>query len=759
MDQLIVLHEICDSFSKGLDRIKAIDPAAIEGSCSKEVCRLLEGAKLGIIDKEICSGLLDCFDDVYEMKRLGDICRKAGHYTIALKSYNKALLKNKDQSIKPVLFNNVGQVYVRCGDISRANVYYEKAFDGFESLGDSSGMAHVLGNIAGAYRKGKDWDNAVDNCYRCLKIFEGLGDDLGIAQATGSLGRIYADMGEQELAIRYLERSLHDFNRLGDNRSVAWILDHLGRISSAAKNWDEALKYFNKSIAAYEELGQDQSIGIVMSNIGRMYLEKGDAAAAVDQLEKAIKLMKRDMQPAYQNAIECIAAAYAIMAAASMQSAVSSHSEGFDMSSEDNLRLASQFYARSSDRYLELASTHGFDLTEIKVSASITRSLSYLAKLKAETSDAEAVALAERSASALDSAIVNSAGYMKDNIEALQRILIGVRETLSLGITGGEPWKLTKSISDSIEHLLSGACSQNEAGKCLCEVLKGLSGAIEAERQRADTSEQLKSIVSSLGRAKAAFESEETIPGRRNALEAVRAMELADGLIDIEQKDRTASSYSLVSDLLNYRAYRDILLIVGQILVEDAVSKVNKIDRIYVWDESLEPAKRYFEKEPAARELNEDKSIVSGCNEPLSWSVSDVEDLDDPASDDGVKIIVDRIEQNPIPKSYSSEGLHESADAGIGQLPFYDDMPIDGETEKKELGAADSADWNEYEKRSDYAVDDAEAFDNSAAGIGPFAKIPGLGCAFSQENGIKLIKAMIVAVIVLLSMDAILYLI
>ena len=70
---------------------------------------------------------------------------------------------------------------------------------------------------------------------------------------------------------------------------------------------------------AFEELGQDQSMASVMSNLGRMYLEKGDATAAIDHLEKAIKLMKRDMQPAYQNTAEYIAAAYGAMATMHMQ--------------------------------------------------------------------------------------------------------------------------------------------------------------------------------------------------------------------------------------------------------------------------------------------------------------------------------------------------------------------------------------------------------------------------------------------------------
>jgi len=735
MDQLIVLHEIYDSFSKGPERIKAINPTAIEGSCSEQVDRLLEGAKQGRIDQDICGSLLDHFNDVYELKRLGDICRKAGHYTIAIKSYNKALSNNGDQNIQPVLLSNLGQVYVRYGDLDRANIYYKKAFDCFESMGDSNGMAHILGNISAVYRRSKDWDKAIDYCYRGLKIFEGLGDDLGIARATGRLGRIYADMGEQELATRYFDKSLNDFRRLGDKKSVAWILDRLGQISSAAKNWDEAVKYYNKSITAFEELGQDQSMAIAMSNLGRMYLEKGDVTAAIDHLENAIKLMKRDMQPAYQNTAEYIAAAYGAMATMNMQGLGLSGSTESEKNSNDKLKLASQLYARSSDRYLEIASASGFDLPELKVSAGIMRSLSYLARLKAESSEVEAVALAERAASALDSAVINSEGSQKENIEAFQKDLIGIKEALSSCTAENEPWRLTKFISKSAEYFIS-ACSSNDAGRCLCDVLKGLSGIIEAEKNRADPSEQLKSMFSNLGKAKTAFESLGTVQGRWCAQEINRAIKLAADLTNIESKGSTTTSYSRVLDSLNYRTYRDILLIIGHVLIEDAVSRVKRIDRVYVWDESFNSAKSYAENEPVARELNEYGSSIIACSEPLSWSVPGAVDLDET-----IGLITDIGEPNIAHESLSSDVSHVSVEIGIARPPAQEVMLPEVETTN--------------EKNSD----DIEKLNNDAEVKEGITKIAGLTHIFSQKNALNLIKAMTVVILVLLTIDTILYLI
>ncbi|MFZ3112733.1 MAG: hypothetical protein WA111_07330, partial [Methanothrix sp.] len=82
MDQLVVLQEIYESFSKGGDGLQKISSKAIEGSCSELTAKLLESAKNGEIKEDICRQLSSCLEDIYEIKRLGDICRSTGLYSL-----------------------------------------------------------------------------------------------------------------------------------------------------------------------------------------------------------------------------------------------------------------------------------------------------------------------------------------------------------------------------------------------------------------------------------------------------------------------------------------------------------------------------------------------------------------------------------------------------------------------------------------------------------------------------------------------------
>ncbi len=533
MNQLVVLQEIYESFSRGAETLFEIDPRLVEGNCSEQIRKLLQSSKQGRIDEDLCLKLADCLDDVYEIKRLGDICRRAGLYSLAIRCYNKALSITRDQNVRPVLLNNLGQVYARQGDPGRAAIFYQKAVGGFESVGDQSGLAHILGNLGAAYRRGKNWDKAVEHCYRSLKTFEEIKDEFGAAQMTASLGRIYAEMGERDLAARYFEKSLKDFQKLGDKKSAARILDRMGRICAEGRSWDDAIRYYNKSLSLFDEIGQNQNSGIVLSNLGRMHLEKGEAVFARDSLERALKLMRREMQPAYQNAVASLAATYSLMARGYLEEAepFGPMSAQGDRKDNENLKLASQYFARASDRYQELLSFPKTDHPQLKVAASVTRSLSYLSRLQANSPEAEAVNLAERATSALNNAVANSEGPEKIRIEALQRVLTGMKEVWSAGLLESEPWRMTKSLANAAEYMLGGACSTGEANSCLCDALRSLSGAIEAEKRREDPIEQLKSAASHLRRAENRLKASETDWSRQSALQIGVAAQLMEGLI------------------------------------------------------------------------------------------------------------------------------------------------------------------------------------------------------------------------------------
>jgi tetratricopeptide (TPR) repeat protein len=584
MDQLVVLQEIYASFSKGGDGLQEINSRAIEGCCPELISKLLEGAKKARIDEDICRKLSGSLQDIYEIKRLGDICRRAGMHSLAISTYNRALSICRDQILRPVLQNNLGQAYARQGDLARAAFYYQKSASSFSRAGDSIGLAHVLGNLGSAYRRNGDWEKAIENCYRSLKTFEEKSDDQGIAQMTGSLGRIYADMGERELAARYFEKSLTDFQRLGDKRSAAWVLDRMGRIAGETMDWDRAQSYFHQSLSLFEQQGLSQGQGIVLSNLGRLYLEMGEATAARESLEKAILLIRRNMQPNYSNALSCLAATYGILARDCLNEAEAIEEVGRGSSQSQRLE-ASRFFARSSDRFLELASILPIVQPEVKVAAGVAKSRSYLARLSSEVSDEEAVALADRAMAALDTAAANATDSKKTKIQGLQKTIAGMKETRSIKLLGSEPWRLIKAVANASELLMNGAeeCSSGDASSCLCTGLGNFSVSIEAERSRTDPAEQLYAAASNFRSAGKHFLAAEMDPKGRFASK----LSLAAGILEVQASREWPSQDELRNDQLSFGPERDALLIIAEVMADSLLAEIDDECPIFIWDEAL----------------------------------------------------------------------------------------------------------------------------------------------------------------------------
>jgi len=770
MDQLVVLQEIYSSFSKGGDGLQKINSRAIGGSCPDLMNTLLDSSKKGRIDEDVCQKLADRLQDVYEIKRLGDICRKAGFYGLAIECYDKALSLSGDRILRPVLLNNLGQTYARQGDLARSAVYYRKAASGFEDAKDRSGLAHVLGNLGSAYRLSKDWDRAIKHCYRSLKIFEEIGDDQGKAQMNGSLGRIYAEMGERELAARYLEISLKDFQRLGDKKSAAWILDRLGRIAAQRKDWDKAIGCFNESLSIFHEQGLSLSAGIVLSNLGRTYLDMGEATVAREPLERAVRLIPRGTSPAYQNALASLAATYSFLGRDCLQQAEDTGAES--VASERSSKVASKYYARASDRYLELASSLKIDLPEIKVAAGVARSRSYLAKLSGDISDEEAVALTGRALAALDTAAANSEDGTKTKIESLKRILAGMKEAWSLSLLGDEPWRLIKAATNSAEYLMGGASAPGEASGCLCDALRNLSASMEAKGNGGDPGERLMAAAADLRRAEKRFLVKERASGLQSAEEIGDAADIIEELAGTKNGPGRAGSASILKGHLSFKPERDALLLIGRFLARNALSELDDTDTIYAWDESQNLVKRSGEVK-ASRHLETDEIEAEILPAPIPETDRPVLEVSKDRAEAQEMILADDAAEASeilvLEGERAKDGWLVPVKASIAcespcQIQLYLQKPLTNMVEAvKPKTGEDSLPTQEPSGDADLLEGLME--DTDSALSEPFHAPDGAGedqareGRFNQANAMKLLKALMLVVTMLLAVEAVLYLI
>jgi len=587
MDQLVVLQEIFESYMRG-GFSRAIDPKSISGDCASLVGALLESFEEGQIDEKICHRLLNCLTDIYDIKRLGDICRLAGHLGIAARCYNKALSLASDQHVRYVLLNNLGQVHARQGYLGRALHYYERAAEGFSTLGDVGSLAHVLGNMGSAYRSGQNYDKAIENCRKSLEIFKSLDDEFGVAQMTGSLGRIYAETGNFDLALQYYEKSLADFEGLGDQRQVAWLLNRMGRVNAEMNMVDVAIGYYSKSMEIFEGIGQHHNAGVVLSNLGRLYLDQGDYDLASDHLETSLDLIRKSMQPVRTNAVSWLGTVRSIQARDLHQQALHQIAgEGADRDSGELFDEASINYAGVSDCYLELARTPGAGLPDLVIDAGIARFASAFVILETEVDPEKAVKLAEEGVSALNSALSNAEDDSeRPSVEALRRSMMGMKETWRLTLTKDEPWKLSDVVADTIEHfsqaiLQLGSASRGCKEACgqLLPAFKTL-GRFMTAKLKGESPGDLSETMVYLKRAESAFEL--AAPG----LGMISPFQIREARLTVERLEEVSGGGKAENGLL-LETYQNALLLMGRVLTRAALTDAAQLEVVRTWNESM----------------------------------------------------------------------------------------------------------------------------------------------------------------------------
>jgi tetratricopeptide (TPR) repeat protein len=587
MDQLVVLQEIFESYMRG-GFSRAIDPKSISGDCADLVVALLESFEEGQIEEKICIKLLNCLSDIYDIKRLGDICRLAGHLGIAARCYNKALSITADHHVRCVLLNNLGQVHARQGYLGRALHYYERAAEGFSALGDVGSLAHVLGNMGSAYRSGQNYDKAIESCRQSLEVFKSLEDEFGMAQMTGSLGRIYAEMGDFDLALQYYEKSLADFEGLGDQRQVAWLLNRMGRVNAEMNDCEVAIGYYNKAMEIFEGIGQNHNSGVVLSNLGRLYLDRGEYDLASDHLEMSLDLIRKSMQPVRANAVSWLSAVRSIQGREFHQQALHQIAgEKADREAAELILLASSNYAGASDCYLELAKTPGVGLPDLEIEGGIARFASDFVILEMETDPEKAVKLAEEGISALNSALSNAEDDSENPcVEALRRSMMGLKETWRLTLTKDEPWKLSDVVVDTMEHFSQAILQLGSAGRGCQEACGHLLPAFKtlgrfmAAKLKGESPIDLSETAIYLKRAESAFELAAPDLGMISPFQIREARLMVKRLEEISGDGKAERGLLL-------ETYQSALLLMGRVLTRAALTEMAQLEVVRTWNESM----------------------------------------------------------------------------------------------------------------------------------------------------------------------------
>jgi predicted ATPase/class 3 adenylate cyclase/DNA-binding CsgD family transcriptional regulator len=141
-----------------------------------------------------------------------------------------------------------------------------------------------------AYRQG-DLDRAEVLAQESLAVRRELGDTRGIAGILGLLGMLAISRGNSAAARSQLEESALLFKEVGDKQDIADSLFNLGELDSHQGEYIRACTLLEESLVLYRELGHKRNIAATIIRLAyALFYSQGDQTTVSSLLEESLLL-------------------------------------------------------------------------------------------------------------------------------------------------------------------------------------------------------------------------------------------------------------------------------------------------------------------------------------------------------------------------------------------------------------------------------------------------------------------------------------
>ncbi len=187
-----------------------------------------------------------------------------------------------------MVLNNLGGIHDSLGAPDAALARYEEALVLRREIGDRFGESQTLMNIAVVYRTLGNWQEALRHYDQARGILTDLGDRSQEAAFLNNLGFTYSHLGDPQLALSFLEDALRLRRETGDRRGEVTTLNNLGRAWRSIGDLDKALSYHRHALEIAADLGDRSGKAISRLRLAEVELDRGDAAAALRELEPGL---------------------------------------------------------------------------------------------------------------------------------------------------------------------------------------------------------------------------------------------------------------------------------------------------------------------------------------------------------------------------------------------------------------------------------------------------------------------------------------
>ena len=206
-------------------------------------------------------------------------------YTAKFKGYS-------DTHWQTRIYHQIGAVYLKKGDISKAGSYLDDAQRGAEETGDETRLATILADLGSLYELNGRYDDAIEVLLQGIELVESHSENLASLKTEyyHRLGCIYFRQNALEEAMDLFEQVVQMAQENGDRQSEYRALSNMGSVHMERAEYAEAESLFLKIIENMNQQGDIIAKSRAMINIGRLRLTQGRFDEAEAHFSKARSL-------------------------------------------------------------------------------------------------------------------------------------------------------------------------------------------------------------------------------------------------------------------------------------------------------------------------------------------------------------------------------------------------------------------------------------------------------------------------------------
>lgn len=196
--------------------------------------------------------------------------------------------KSSDQIHLRIAFNGLGITASRTGDNATARKYYELSLSICERLGDRNGYAKLIMDLGTLLRNDGDIEGAIILYHKSRNTAESIGNTTHQSAATYNIGEAYYYLHQFDEALKYLQESLELSESIGDLSGKTYCYDAMGDIHFQSDELDEAEEIYNANLLVQQELNDKEGIAHTIGNLANVASRRG-------RIEQAVELYQQQM--------------------------------------------------------------------------------------------------------------------------------------------------------------------------------------------------------------------------------------------------------------------------------------------------------------------------------------------------------------------------------------------------------------------------------------------------------------------------------